>query len=41
MKNVALGEVGDGGINLVSEHANIKLYKMMIYVLAALEAPAK
>jgi hypothetical protein len=40
IKNVALGEVSDGGIDLVSEHANIKLFKMTTYVLAALEPPA-
>lgn len=41
MKNVTLEPVTDGGIELVSEHANIKLYKMTTYVLAAIEAPAK
>jgi hypothetical protein len=41
MKNVAFAEVADGGIDLVSEHVNIKLYRMMIYVLAAIEPPAK
>jgi hypothetical protein len=41
MKNVALAEVADGGIDLVSEHVNIKLYRMTIYVLAAIEPPAK
>jgi hypothetical protein len=40
MKNVALEPVSDGGIELVSEHANIKLYKMTTYVLAAIEPPA-
>ena len=41
MKNVTLEPVSDGGIELVSEHANVKLYKMTTYVLAAIEPPAK
>ena len=41
MKNVELEPANDGGIVLVSEHANIKLYKLTTYVFAAGEPPAK
>jgi hypothetical protein len=41
MKNVALEPAADGGIALVSEHANMKLYKLTTYVLAADESAAK
>ena len=41
MKDVALEPASDGGIALVSEHANIKLYKLTTYVFAAAESPAK
>ena len=41
MKNVALEPTSDGGIALVSEHANIKLYKLTTYVFAAAESSAK
>jgi hypothetical protein len=41
MKDVAVEPADEGGIALVSEHANIKLYKMTTYVLAAVEPPAK
>ena len=41
MGNVALEPTSDGGIALVSEHANIKLYKLTTYVFAADESPAK
>ncbi|HTM36008.1 MAG TPA: hypothetical protein VL156_04635 [Terriglobales bacterium] len=41
MKNVSMEPVPDDGIELVSQHDNIKLYKMTTYVLAAIEAPTK
>lgn len=41
MKNVALEPAADGGVTLMSEHDNIKLYKMTTYVLAAVEPPTK
>lgn len=41
MKDVTFEPVSDGGIELVSEHATIKLHKMMTYVLAAIDPPAK
>jgi hypothetical protein len=41
MKNVALEPTSNGGIALVSEHANIKLFKMTTYVFAAQESSAK
>ena len=41
MKNVRIEPADHGGVALVSEHANIKLYKMTTYVLAAIEPPAK
>jgi hypothetical protein len=41
MKNVGIEPVDDGGVALVSEHANIKLYKMTTYILAAIDPPAK
>jgi hypothetical protein len=41
MKNVALEPTADGGIALVSEKANIKLFKMTTYVFAADESSAK
>jgi hypothetical protein len=41
MKNVGMEPVEDGGIALVSEHTNIKLYKMTTYILAAIDPPAK
>jgi hypothetical protein len=41
MKNVVLEPTSTGGIALVSEHANIKLFKMTIYVFAAAESSAK
>jgi hypothetical protein len=41
MKNVKIEPVDDGGVALVSEHANIKLYKMTTYILAAIDPPAK
>ena len=41
MKDVVLKPADDGGIVLVSEHANIKLYKMTTYIFAAGEPPAK
>ncbi len=41
MKNVALAPASDGGIALVSERANIKLFKLTTYVFAADESPAK
>jgi hypothetical protein len=41
MKNVRLGMADDGGVALLSEHGNIKLYKMTTYVLAASEPPAE
>jgi len=39
MKNVTLAPADEGGAALVSEHANIKLYKLTTYVFAAGEAP--
>jgi hypothetical protein len=39
MKNVTLALADEGGAALVSEHANIKLYKLTTYVFAAGEAP--
>jgi hypothetical protein len=39
MKNVVMEPKDEGGIELVSEHANIKLNKMTTYILAALEEP--
>ena len=41
MKSVVLEPTSNGGIALVSEHANIKLFKMTTYVFAAEESPAK
>jgi hypothetical protein len=41
MKNVALAPTSDGGIALVSEHANIKLSKSTTYIFAADESSAK
>ena len=41
MKNVTLVPASDGGIALVSEHANVKLYKLTTYVFAADEWLAK
>lgn len=41
MKNVVLEPASDGGIALVSEHANIKLFKMTTYVFAADESAAR
>jgi hypothetical protein len=41
MKNVVLQPTSNGGIALVSEHANIKLFKMTTYVFAAEESSAK
>ena len=41
MKNVELEPASNGGIALVSEHANIKLFKMTTYVFAADESSAK
>ena len=41
MRDVALAPTSDGGIALVSEHANIKLYKLTTYVFAADESSAK
>jgi hypothetical protein len=41
MKNVVMEPVPDNGLDLVSQHDNIKLYKMTTYVLAAIESPAK
>jgi hypothetical protein len=41
MKDVALEPASDGGIALVSEHANVKLYKLTTYIFAADESSAK
>jgi len=41
MKDVALAPASDGGIALVSEHANIKLYKLTTYIFAANESSAR
>jgi hypothetical protein len=41
MKNVELVPASDGGIALVSEHANLKLYKRTTYVFAADESAAQ
>ena len=41
MKDVVLEPTSNGGIALVSEHANIKLLKMMTYVFATDESTAK
>jgi hypothetical protein len=41
MKNVGTAPSLDGGIALVSEHANLKLDKLTTYVLAASGPPAK
>ncbi len=41
MKNVTLALADEGGAALLSEHSNIKLYKMTTYVFAAAESPAK
>lgn len=41
MKNVVLEPTSNGGIALVSEQANIKLFKMTTYVFAAEESSAK
>ena len=41
MGNVALEPTSDGGIALVSQRANIKLFKLTTYVFAADESPAK
>jgi hypothetical protein len=40
MKNVRMEPVKDTGLELVSEHDNIKLHKMTTYVLAAIETAA-
>jgi hypothetical protein len=40
MRDVTLAPTSDGGIALVSEHANIKLYKLTTYVFAADESSA-
>jgi len=39
MKNVTLALADEGGAALVSQHANVKLYKLTTYVFAAREAP--
>ena len=41
MRNVELEPTSDGGIALVSEHANIKLYRLTTYVFAADESSTK
>jgi hypothetical protein len=41
MKNVTLAPAADGGIALVSEHANVKLYKLTTYVFAADESSGR
>ena len=41
MKNVVIEPVPDNGVELVSQHDNIKLQKMTTYVLAAIEPPTK
>ena len=41
MKNVRIEPVDDGGVALVSEHANIKLFKMTTYIFAADESAAR
>lgn len=41
MKNVVIEPVPDNGVELVSQHDNIKLHKMTTYVLAGIETPAK
>ena len=41
MKNVELAPASDGGIALVSEHANIKLYKLTTYIFAADESSVR
>lgn len=41
MKNVVLEPASNGGIALVSEHANIKLFKMTTYIFAADESAAR
>jgi hypothetical protein len=41
MRNVALAPTSDGGIALVSEQANIKLFKLTTYVFAADESSEK
>jgi len=41
MRDVALAPTSDGGITLVSEHANVKLHKLTTYVFAAAESQAK
>jgi hypothetical protein len=41
MKNVVLEPTSNGGIALVSEYANIKLFKMTTYVFAAEASSAK
>ena len=41
MKNVVLEPTSNGGIALVSEHANIKLFEMTTYVFAADESSAR
>jgi len=41
MGNVALEPTSDGGIALVSEQANIKLYKLTTYIFAADESSIK
>ena len=41
MKNVVLEPTSNGGIALVSEHANIKLFKLTTYVFAAVESSVK
>jgi hypothetical protein len=40
MKNVELVPASDGGIALVSEHANVNLYKLTTYIFAADESAA-
>jgi hypothetical protein len=41
LKNVGSAASNDGGIALVSEHANLKLDKLTTYVLVSGEVPAK
>jgi len=41
MRNVVLEPTSNGGIALVSENENIKLFKMTTYVFAAEESSAK
>ena len=39
MKNVVIEPVPDNGVELVSQHDNIKLHKMTTYILAGIETP--